>query len=84
MPDVIIFPNPTKEDFKIRLLGMKGECVIQIFDVTGNLIDTLKTDAVITGTDVPYSLKYKACAMYLVCVINTHNTITRKVVKWGT
>ena len=61
---------------------MKGDCVIQIFDVTGRLIDTLKTDAVVNGTDVPYSLKYKANAMYLVRVVNNNYTVTRKVVKW--
>lgn len=82
LPDLIIFPNPTRADFTIRLWGMKGDCVIQIFDVTGRLIDTLKADAVVNGTDVPYSLKYKAGAMYLVRVVNNNHTVTRKVVKW--
>ena len=82
LPDLIIFPNPTRADFTIRLWGMKGDCVIQIFDVTGRLIDTLEADAVVNGTDVPYSLKYKAGAMYLVRVANNNYTVTRKVVKW--
>lgn len=80
-PHIVIYPNPTQDDFKIGLYGMQGEAVIVIYDQLGQFLGCFSVDTDLEGTLVPYSLKEKAADVYMVVVFNRFDVFSKKVVK---
>lgn len=80
-PDIVIYPNPTIADFSLKLYGMEGTAYIVIYDYLGQLIDQFSVETSVGGTLVPYSLAGKAAGVYLVCVMNSFEVLTRRVIK---
>jgi hypothetical protein len=80
-PDIVIYPNPTIADFSMKLYGMEGTAYIIIYDYLGQLIDQFSVETSVGGTLVPYSLTGKAAGVYLVCVMNSFEVLTRRVIK---
>ena len=80
-PDIVIYPNPTKADFNLKLLGMEGTAYIVIYDYLGQLIDRFSVETSVEGTTVPYSLAGKAAGVYLISVTNNYYKVAKKVVK---
>jgi hypothetical protein len=80
-PDIVIYPNPTKADFNLKLLGMEGTAYIVIYDYLGQFIDRFSVETSVEGTTVPYSLAGKAAGVYLVSVTNNYYKVAKKVVK---
>ena len=80
-PDIVIYPNPTMADFSLKLYGMEGTAYIIIYDYLGQLIDRFSVEASVGGTLVPYSLTGKAAGVYLICVMNNFEVLTRRVIK---
>ena len=80
-PDIVIYPNPTMADFSLKLYGMEGTAYIIIYDYLGQLIDRFSVEASVGGTLVPYSLTGKAAGVYLICVMNSFEVLTRRVIK---
>ena len=81
LPDVIVYPNPTRGNFNIVLYGMQDEAIILIYDYLGQFIERLNVDTNLEGIVVPYSLAGKAAGVYVVTIINHYNVVRRKVVK---
>lgn len=80
-PDIVVFPNPTYGDFKLLLIGMDGETLIEIYNPIGQRIAQFKADANVSGTLVDYSLKHHACGVYLISVSNRYRNVAKKLVK---
>ena len=80
-PDIVIYPNPTKADFNLKLLGMEGTAYIVIYDYLGQLIDRFSVETTVDGTTVLYSLAGKAAGVYLVSVTNNYYKVAKKVIK---
>ena len=80
-PDIVIYPNPTKADFNLKLLGMEGTAYIVIYDYLGQLIDRFSVETSVDGTTVLYSLAGKAAGVYLVSVTNNYYKVAKKVIK---
>ena len=80
-PDIVIYPNPTIADFSLKLYGMEGTAYIVIYDYLGQLIDQFSVETSVGGTLIPYSLAGKAAGVYLVCVMNSFEVLTRRVIK---
>lgn len=80
-PEIVIYPNPTKDDFNLKLYGMEGTAYIVIYDYLGQLVDRFSVETTVGGTIVPYSLAGKAAGVYLVSVKNNYYMVAKKVVK---
>lgn len=80
-PEIVIYPNPTKDDFNLKLYGMEGTAYIVIYDYLGQLVDQFSVETSVGGTIVPYSLAGKAAGIYMVSVINHYYQLTKKVIK---
>ncbi len=80
-PTVAVYPNPTANQFTIKLSGMRDTVVIEIYDYLGQLIDRFSQDADIQGTEIPYSLEGKAAGVYLISITNYFSIFTKKLVK---
>ena len=80
-PDIVIYPNPTMADFSLKLYGMEGTAYIIIYNYLGQLIDRFSVETSVGGTLVPYSLTGKAAGVYLICVMNNFEVLTRRVIK---
>lgn len=80
-PTVTVYPNPTTNQFTIKVAGMRGKAIIEIHDYLGQLLDCFSQDADIQGVEIPYSLQDKAAGVYLISIKNDLTVITKRLVK---
>ena len=80
-PTIAVYPNPTTDQFTIKLSGMRGKVTIEIHDYLGQCIDRFTRDADIQGLEIPYSLQGKAAGVYLISITNEFTIFTKKLVK---
>lgn len=80
-PTVAVYPNPTADQFFIKLSGMRGKVDIEVHDYLGQFIDRFTRYADIQGVEIPYSLQGKAAGVYLISITNDYSMFTKKVVK---
>ena len=80
-PRVTIYPNPTDDDITLELFGLEGETTIIVHNPLGTLMDVFTVNVEEYKHEIPYTLKGKACGLYLFTIVNHHNRMTKKVVK---
>jgi hypothetical protein len=73
-----IYPNPTREQFKIQATGYRQDILVNILNLQGKLLDGFKIQP---GQSVDYSLQNYPSGIYLIKVVTSQGTVYQKVVK---
>ena len=77
---VSIVPNPNNGQMRINFEDMEGPTLVKVLDMTGNQIDTFKTDAYTGRYSYDYTLKRHADGIYFFVFANSNRVFTKKVV----
>ena len=78
--DVSIYPNPTAGRFDVKLTGFEKEAVIQIINVTGQVISETKVAITNDVTSKAFNLNGMAKGVYILKVTSGNNLTFRKVI----
>jgi ELWxxDGT repeat protein len=73
-----IYPNPTREQFKIQTTGYREDIQVDILNLQGKPLDGFKIHP---GQSVDYSLQGYPSGIYLVKVVTSQGVAYQKVVK---
>lgn len=79
--ELIVFPNPTKGEFRLMMKGgAEGVVVVNVLDAGGRVVSQ-KTAYVSGSMNIPLDISRFPAGLYLVEVIQNNKTTLRRIVK---
>ncbi len=79
--EAILYPNPTKGEFNVRLKGIKGVAQIDIFSETGQTLLSHRLDEVVNGQIVSFDISGSSSGTYIVRITHKNYEKAFRVIK---
>ncbi|NVK53753.1 MAG: T9SS type A sorting domain-containing protein [Flavobacteriaceae bacterium] len=78
--EVLVYPNPSKGEFEIKIANIKAGTKFNLFDLSGKLIETKTVNANGLSNKISIGNVNLPTGVYLLKIVSTEETITKKLI----